>query len=313
VPVVGRPNVGKSSLVNALVGTKVSIISVRPQTTRNTIRGVLNLYSLGGSGGDEMEAFSRRPGAAMTPQTPQARAQLVFIDTPGLHKPRTALGERLNALVYGTLGEADVVVMMLDATQKVGRGDRMIAERLQEAGSPVLVAVNKVDLAAKPKVAERLVEAAEWDFDAYLPVSALQGSGLEPLLEELVERLPEGPRYFPEGVHTDQPDRVLAAELVREKFLARLREELPHSLAVEVREMEERAGGLLYVAADLIVERLSQKGMVIGKGGALLQEAGSEARRELEALFGTKVYLDLRVKVEKDWQRTPALLDRLGF
>ncbi|MGH9167338.1 MAG: GTPase Era, partial [Acidimicrobiia bacterium] len=247
VPVVGRPNVGKSSLVNALVGTKVSIISVRPQTTRNTIRGVLT-----------------RPGF-----------QAVFIDTPGLHKPRTALGERLNALVYGTLGESDVVVMVLDATQKVARGDRMIAQRLQEAGSPVLVAVNKVDLAAGSRVAARLVEAAEWDFDAYLPVSAREGSGLEPLLAELVERLPEGPRYFPEGVQTDQPDRVVAAELVREKFLAHLREELPHALAVEVQEMEERAGGLLYIAADLIVERVSQRGMVIGKGGGLLQEAGS--------------------------------------
>ncbi|MDP8957668.1 MAG: GTPase Era [Actinomycetota bacterium] len=285
VPVVGRPNVGKSTLVNALVGSKVSITSVRPQTTRNAIRGVLNL----------------------------AEAQLVFIDTPGLHKPRTALGERLNRLVYGTLAEADVVLLVLDATQKVGPGDRLIAGRLLEAESPVVVAVNKVDLAAKQQVVERLVEAEAFDFEAYLPVSGLQRSGLQPLADELAERLPEGPRYFPADVRTDQPDELLAAEIVREKFLARLREELPHSLTVSLQEMQQRANGALYLAADLVVERGSQKGMVIGRGGDLLRAAGTEARGELEAIFGTKVFLDLRVKVERDWQRHPQLLDRLGF
>lgn len=289
VPVVGRPNVGKSTLVNALVGSKVAITSSRPQTTRNTIRGVVTL-----------------------PPEGEPIAQLVLIDTPGLHKPRSALGERLNRLVYGTLTDADAVIFLLDAAAPVGPGDRLIADRLLEAGSPVVVAVNKVDKAKRDQVAERLAEAAEWEFDAYVPVSALKRGGLDILLAEVVERLPEGPAFFPPGVTTDQPESFLIGELIREKFLGRLREELPHSLAVDVRDVEHR-DGVLYVDAAIVVERESQKGIVIGKGGRLLRDAGSEARLELEALFGVRVYLDLQVKVEKDWQQKPHLLDRLGF
>ncbi|MFQ5948270.1 MAG: GTPase Era [Acidimicrobiia bacterium] len=284
-PVVGRPNVGKSTLVNALVGSKVAITSARPQTTRNAIRGVLTLED----------------------------AQIVFVDTPGLHRPRTALGERLNRLVYGTLAEADVAVFMLDATQKVGPGDRLIAERLRAAEAPTVVAVNKVDAASRDQVGEQLLDAAAWDFDAYVPVSALNEGGLPALLGELVSRLPEGPAYFPAGMHSDQPEELLVAEVIREKFLARLREELPHSLTVVLNEREERPSGTLYISARLIVERESQKGIVIGKGGELLRAAGAQAREELEALFGTQVFLDLRVKVERDWQRSPAMLERLGF
>ncbi len=291
VAVVGRPNVGKSTLVNALVGSKVSITSKRPQTTRNTIRGVLTRRS----------------------ETGEPVAQLVLVDTPGLHKPKTALGERLNTLVYGTLAEADVNLFLVDATQPVGPGDRLIAERLRRAGTPVVVAVNKTDIAARPTVAERLLEAAAWDFDAYVPVSALEGDALDPLLEELVARLPEGPLYFPADAVSDQPEQQLIGEIVREKFLDRLRDELPHSLTVVVREMEQRESGTLYVDAVAIVERDSQKGIIIGKGGEMLRAAGSEARAELESIFGTSVYLDLRVRVEKDWQRQPDLLDRLGF
>ncbi len=287
VAVVGRPNVGKSTLINALVGTKVSITSARPQTTRNAVRGVVDL--------------------------PELEAQIVLVDTPGLHKPRTALGQRLNRLVYGTLADADAVVFVLDATQEIGPGDRMIAERLIEAGSYVVVAVNKVDVATKDQVGGQLAVAGEWDFGAYVPVSALVGAGLPELVGELVEALPEGPAYFPSGTHTDQPEELLIAELIREKFLDRLRDELPHSLAVVVEDREQRDNGTLYVAARLLVERPSQKGIVIGKGGELLRTAGAEARRELESLFGTKVYLDLRVKVERDWQRREQLLDRLGF
>jgi len=287
VSVVGRPNVGKSTLVNALVGRKVAITSPRPQTTRNTIRGVLTL--------------------------PEQEAQVVFVDTPGLHKPRTALGKRLNRLVYGSLAEADAALFVLDATQDIGPGDRRIAERLREAGAPVVVAVNKIDLAAKAQVAEHLAEAGEWSFHAYVPTSATKGAGLDELVGELVALLPEGPFYFPPEMHTDQPDRLLAAELLREKYLARLRDELPHSLAIIVDEMEMRPSGTLYVAATVYVERDSQKGMVIGKGGRLIATVGREAREEMEVVFGSPVYLDLRVKVEKDWQRREALLDRLGF
>ena len=285
VAVVGRPNVGKSTLVNALVGAKVAITSPRPQTTRNTIRGVLTT----------------------------AEAQLVFVDTPGLHRPRTVLGERLNRLVEGTLAEADAVVFVLDATQRIGPGDRLIAARLGEAGAATVVAANKVDAAGRDAVGAQLAEAGEWDFAAYVPVSALKEANLEPLVAALAALLPEGPAYFPPGTTTDQPEELLIGELIREKFLARLREELPHSLAVVVEGIEEQAGGVVRVEARLVVERESQKGMVIGKGGALLRDAGSEARAEIEALLGAGVFLDLRVRVEKDWQRRPGLIERLGM
>ena len=285
VAIVGRPNVGKSTLVNTLVGSKVAITSSRPQTTRNTIRGVVH----------------------------HPEYQAVLVDTPGLHRPRTALGSRLNRLVYGTLAEVDVVVFVLDATQKIGPGDRLIAERLAAAGAPVLVVVNKIDAAGRDAVAAQLGEAGEWDFDAYIPASALTGEGREPVLVEAAARLPEGPPLFPDDMVTDQPESLLMAEIVREKFLDRLREELPHSLTVVVTDTETRSGGTLYVAATVVVERESQKHIVIGKGGAILGAAGTEARQELEALLGTAIYLDLRVKVEKDWQRRDHLLDRLGF
>jgi GTP-binding protein Era len=285
VAVVGRPNVGKSTLVNAVVGGKVAITSPRPQTTRNTIRGVLTT----------------------------AEAQLVLVDTPGLHRPRTALGERLNRLVEGTLAEVDAVVFVLDATQRIGPGDRRIAQRLIEAGTPTVVALNKVDAADREAITGQLAVAGEWDFTAYVPLSALRRENLEPLVAEVVALLPEGPAYFPPGTLTDQPEEFLVGELIREKFLSRLREELPHSLAVAVEGIEEQPGGVVRVAARLAVERESQKGMIIGKGGALLRQAGSEARVEIEALLGARVFLDLRVRVEKDWQRRPASIDRLGM
>lgn len=285
VPVVGRPNVGKSTLVNSLVGEKVAITSARPQTTRNTIRGVLTT--------DE--------------------AQLVFVDTPGFHKPRTTLGARLNTLVDGSIAEADAVLFVLDATQKIGPGDRRIAERLLKAGAPVVVVVNKVDAASQEQTIVQLDEAGEWDFEAYVPISALKDDGLDRVVRELVALLPDGPFFFPPEMHTDQPDQFLAAELVREKYLSRLREELPHSVAVVVGDIETRDDGVVVVPAIVYVERESQKGIVIGKGGELAKAVGSEARPELERLFGAKVFLDLRVKVEKDWQRLDHALDRLGF
>jgi GTP-binding protein Era len=290
VAVVGRPNVGKSTLVNALVGSKVSITSTRPQTTRSVIRGVMTVMD-----GDQPES------------------QAVLVDTPGLHKPRTELGSLLNRLVYGTLAESDVVLFLLDATQPIGPGDRLIAERAAESGSPVVVAVNKVDRASDDEVIAQLAEAGEWDFDAYVPISALEADNLGPLIDELVSRLPEGPAYFPPDIVSDQPEPVLVAEIVREKYLDRLHDELPHSLAVVVDDMDTRADGLLQIDARVVVERDSQKGIVIGKGGSLLRTAGTEARQELERLFGTKVNLSLRVVVEREWQRDARMIERLGF
>jgi GTP-binding protein Era len=290
VSVVGRPNVGKSTLVNRLVGHKVAITSSRPQTTRSTIRGVLT-----------------RPGGDGDPEW-----QMVLVDTPGLHRPRTELGSRLNRLVYGSLAEADAVLFVLDATAPIGPGDRLIAGRLGEAEAPVVVAVNKIDAASRQAVIAQLSAAAAWDFTAYVPLSARQGEGLADLVEELAPLLPEGPLYFPAGQWSDQPEAVVVAEIIREKFLERLHNELPHSLLVRVEDLEE-GDDLLTIAADVIVERPSQRGIVIGKGGSMLGLAGSEARHELEARFGTRVNLQLQVTVEKDWQRRPPLLDRLGF
>ncbi|CAN5707359.1 MAG: GTPase Era [Actinobacteria bacterium] len=286
VTLVGRPNVGKSTLVNRLVGRKITIASTRPQTTRSIVRGVVN--------------------------DPADEWQIVLIDTPGLHKPRTELGSRLNRLVYGSLKDADVTCFLIDATQPIGSGDRLIAERVRAAGSPVVLAVTKVDRASSQDVLAQLTAATEWDFASYVPISSVTGVGIEPLQQELAARLPEGPALFPPDMDTDQPEEFLVQEIIREKFLDRLREELPHSLHVRLNDMEEE-NDLLRIEADVLVERNSQKGIVIGKGGLMLQEAGSEAREELEALLGSKVHLQLQVKVEPDWQRRAGSLDRLGF
>ncbi len=290
VAVVGRPNVGKSTLVNKMVGSKVAITSSRPQTTRNAIRGVVTA-----SDGIDPDY------------------QIVLVDTPGLHKPKTELGTRLNSLVYGTLADADVVLFLIDATMPIGPGDRLIAERLIESNADVVVGVNKIDKASRQATMAQLIEAADWPFQDIYPLSAIKGDGVAELVKELVRRLPEGPRYYPEGMTTDQPENLVIAEIVREKFLGRLRDELPHSLTVRIEEMDQRENGLIDITADVVVERKSQKGIVIGKGGSLLQKAGTEAREELETILGSKVNLSLRVVVEKDWQRRPQLLDRLGF
>lgn len=299
VTIVGRPNVGKSTLLNQLVGSKVAIVSDRPQTTRAAVRGVRT--------------------------TPQS--QTVFIDTPGIHKPRTLLGERTNERARATLGEVDVVCMLVEANAPIGSGDRFIADLVQQVETPKLLVVNKVDRAGKPAVAEHLMEAARdlGDFDAYVPLSALTGEGTDALLGEIESRLPEGPRYYPEGIVTDQPETFLAAELVREKLLAVARDELPHSITVSVEEMDdvedtdapdaegETEDPVLRLRAMIRVERESQRGIIIGHRGQVLKEAGTAARRELEALFGVRVYLETRVQVERDWQRRAHALDRLGY
>jgi GTP-binding protein Era len=283
---VGRPNVGKSTLVNQLVGTKVSIVSDRPQTTRNQVRGVWN-----------------GPGS-----------QVVFIDTPGIHKPKTELGRRLNQRSIETLEAVDVICFLIEANAPIGAGDRYIAALLGEVDTPAILVVNKTDATGPSEILGHLAGAAGTlgDFAAYVPLSARTGDGADALLGEITARLPEGPMYYPDGVVTDQPDTFLAAELLREKLLAMAREELPHSLAVTVEEIEERPD-LLVLRAVVRVERDSQKGIVIGKGGAVIKEAGTAARMELEALLGTKVHLETHVKVDKDWQRRPDALDRLGL
>jgi GTPase len=293
VTLVGRPNVGKSTLLNQLVGSKVAIVSEQPQTTRTAIRGVRT--------------------------TPES--QVVFVDTPGVHKPRTLLGERTNQRAVATLGEVDAVCLLVEADSPIGAGDRFVAGLVQQVATPKLLIVNKVDRAGKGEIAEHLAVAARHlgDFDAYFPVSALTGDGVAALLGEIERRLPEGPRYYPEGTVTDQPETVLAAELVREKLLAVARDELPHSITVSVEELddlddvEDPDDGILRLRADIRVERESQRGMVIGRGGRVLKDAGTAARQELEALLGVRVYLETRVRVERDWQRHAHALDRLGY
>ncbi len=291
VTLVGRPNTGKSTLLNQLVGQKVSIVSDRPQTTRNQVRGVLG-----------------RPGS-----------QVVFIDTPGIHKPQTLLGQRCNARSLETLSAVDVACFLIEADKPIGAGDRFIAAALARTGTPVILVVNKVDLARPDQIAGQLIGAGELgEFAAYVPLSAQTGEGKDALLEEISRRLPEGPRYYPDDLVSDQPDTFLAAELLREKLLATAREELPHSLAVTVEDIEEgpddpERGPLLTIRAVILVERDSQKGIVIGKGGQALKAAGTAARQELEALLGARVHLETHVKVDKDWQRRADRLDRLGY
>jgi GTP-binding protein Era len=273
---VGRPNVGKSSLVNAICGAKVSIVSDKPQTTRHRVRGILN-----------------RPDA-----------QLVFVDTPGLHKPVTALGRKVNATAIESVDESDagvdVVCLVLDATAPFGAGDRWVAGHLDLPRT--VVVVNKVDRAGREQVMAQLTAAAELEAEAYFPVSARTGAGLDALVEHLVARAPEGPRFFPVDAVRDVPEEQWVAELVREQLLAETRDELPYSIATRVSEWEGDR-----ITVEIIVERESQKGMVIGRGGQLLKRVGEQVRRQLQP--GT--FLALRVKVDKDWQRRPDRVDRL--
>lgn len=286
VAVVGRPNTGKSTLVNALVGEKVSIVTDKPQTTRTRIRGVV------------------------TTQT----WQMVLTDTPGFHKPRTLLGRRLNDVVADSTAGVDAVVQVVDAAAGVGRGDAYVATtRVAPVEALKVCAINKMDLVGHPELVAQLeVAAGLTDFDHVLPVSARTGRGLAELTGILAGALPEGSPIFEAGQITDQPEELRIAEVVREKALALTREEVPHSVAVQVEEIE-REGGLVRISAVVLVERTSQKGILIGKGGGMMKRIGTEARRELQDLLGSRVHLDLRVKVLKEWQRDPAALSRLGY
>ena len=293
VSFVGRPNVGKSTLTNALVGEKIAITSPKPQTTRRAIRGIVH-----------------RPDG-----------QLIIVDTPGIHRPRTLLGERLNALVEATLGDVDVIGFCAPANEKIGPGDRFINERLDDFPRAKKVAIlTKVDEATSGEIIEQLTllgSLREWD--AVVPISAVTAEQLDVLADVLLDLMPESPPLYDDETTTDEREDDRIAELIREAALEGAREELPHSLAATVDDREEREPehegepGLLEIYASIYVERDSQKGIVIGKGGSRLREVGERARREIEALLGRRVYLSLRVKVAKEWQRDPKALGRLGF
>lgn len=291
---VGRPNTGKSTLTNALVGQKVAITSNRPQTTRHTIRGIVH-----------REDF-----------------QIILVDTPGLHRPRTLLGQRLNDLVKDTYSEVDVIGLCIPADEAIGPGDRWIYQQIRAVAprTTLIAIVTKIDKVPKDRVAAQLLAVSELvgPDTEIVPVSATANEQLDVLTDVLVSKLPPGPAYYPDGELTDEPEEVLMAELIREAALEGVRDELPHSLAVVIEEVSEREGRddltpLVDVHAILYVERDSQKGIVIGKGGARLREVGTAARTQIEKLLGTKVYLDLRVKIAKNWQRDPKQLGRLGF
>jgi GTPase len=289
VAVVGRPNVGKSTLVNRLVGQKVSITSPRPQTTRGPIRGVRN-----GSG-----------------------YQAVFVDTPGSQKPRDTLRARMQQQVLDSLSESDAILFVLDAqqaTEGVGPGDRYLARQVAESGTLAISCINKVDLLRNRievlPIVRQVSELGEWL--EIFPISAVEGTNIEPLMEAVIERLPPGPRYFPEGTITDYPESLILAEYVREKALGVLREEVPHAVAVEIEEVE-RKENVKVVYATLHVERATQRMIVLGKGGRTIKQIGSEARRDVERLLGTRIYLDLKVKVSPGWRSDKRFLERLGL
>ncbi len=295
--IVGRPNVGKSTLLNAMIGSHLAITSNRPQTTRHAIRGVLH----------------------------RDNGQLVVIDTPGLHKPRTLLGKRLNDLVRATWGQVDILVQCFPADQKVGPGDRLIAKESAAAHRGARIAVvTKTDLVSSDTVAQRLIEVQQLgtdmgrQWDDIVPVSATEDDQVDVLTEVLIDALPVGPPLYPEGQVTEEPERILIAELIRETALAGMTDELPHSIAVVVEDLQMRPDRpeedpLMDVTAFLFVERDSQKAIVIGAKGAGIRRIGTESRRRIEELLGTRVFLDLRVKIAKDWQRDPKQMNRLGF
>jgi GTPase len=286
VAVAGRPNAGKSTLVNRIVGGKVAIVSDKPQTTRREIRGI-----------------ATRPDW-----------QLVLVDLPGVQRPRDALTERMQARVERVLAEADAVLLLLNGEQAIGPGDRFTARAVRNVGLPAVIAVNKVDRLDRARTLAALTEAAELDLDAdVFPISALDGGGVPELVEHLVSLLPEGPFLYPPDETSDLPERVRLAELVREQVLRRTREELPHAVEVEIDELEEPEDGLLIVRARVWAETESQKGILVGAGGRMVKAVGTAARREIERATGRRVHLDLSVRVRKGWRRDEGLLDRLGI
>ncbi len=286
VAVVGRPNVGKSTLLNQIIGQKIAIVSDTPQTTRNRILGILTLPD----------------------------AQILFLDTPGIHKPQHKLGEYMVNSARSALREVDLILFVSDVTESVGPGERFILDMLKQEQTPVILVLNKVDLVAKDKLLPIISQYSAFrDFAAIVPVSALAGSNVDRLLSVIKDLLPEGPQYYPEDEVTDQPERVIAAEFIREKIFRLTREEIPHSTAVEVEEMKTRPNGDVFLRATIYVERESQKGIIIGAKGAMLKEIGQQARLDMENIFGSRFFVDLWVKVKNDWRNKEGSLRMFGY
>jgi GTP-binding protein Era len=286
VAIIGRPNVGKSTLMNQIIGQKIAIMSDKPQTTRNKIHGV----------------YTSNNG------------QIVFLDTPGIHKPTSKLGDYMSKVAHGTLGEVDAVLFLVDVAEGIGGGDRYIIEQLKHVETPVILVLNKIDLVQPEALLAIITNYKDlYNFAEIVPVSALKGNNVTTLLEQIVRYLPEGPQYYPADQITDHPEQFVCAELVREKILHLTREEIPHSIAVQIEDMRVEPNGVVHISAVIFVERDSQKGIVIGKQGSLLKEIGRQARRDIETLLGSKTFLELWVKVKKDWRNQDRVLRDLGF
>lgn len=286
VAIVGRPNVGKSTLMNKLIGKKVAIMSDKPQTTRNKITGVLTRPEL----------------------------QIIFIDTPGIHKPKTKLGEVMVELTARSLKEVDLILYMVDSTAKIGKGDTSINETLANSKLPIIIALNKIDNLKQQEILEKHLDwQATGVSDIIIPISALADINLEKVIEVIGNHLEEGPQYYPDDMITDQPENMVVAEIIREKVLHLTRDEIPHSTAVVLDAMEERENNMMYIEAIIYLERESQKGIIIGKGGSMLKNIGQNAREEIEGLLNTKVFLDIRVKVKKDWRKKASHLKNMGY
>ncbi|CAM3381435.1 MULTISPECIES: GTPase Era [Paenibacillus] len=286
VAIIGRPNVGKSTLMNQVIGQKIAIMSDKPQTTRNKIHGVYT--------------------------TPDS--QVVFLDTPGIHKRQSKLGDYMNQTALGTLGEVEAVLFLVDASEGIGGGDRFIAEQLSKIKTPVMLVMNKIDKIEPPALLPLIEEYRKLhDFAEIVPISAKLGSNVDTLLDQIQKYLPPGPQYYPEDQVTDHPEQFVCAELIREKILHMTREEVPHSIAVTIEDMRKEENGTVYISAVIFVERDSQKGIIIGKQGALLKEVGKQARQDIQRLLGSKIFLELWVKVKKDWRNQERVLRDLGF
>jgi GTP-binding protein Era len=286
VAIIGRPNVGKSTLMNQVIGQKIAIMSDKPQTTRNKIHGVYT----------------------------SEQQQIVFLDTPGIHKRQSKLGDYMNQTALNTLGEVEAALFLIDASEGMGGGDRYIAEQLKNVRTPVILVMNKIDK-IEPEALLPLIEEYRklHNFAEIVPVSAMLGSNVSTLLEQLGKYLPEGPQYYPDDQVTDHPEQFVCAELIREKILQMTREEVPHSIAVTIEDMKVQDNGVVYISAVIFVERDSQKGIIIGKQGALLKEVGKRARHDIQNLLGSKIFMDLWVKVKKDWRNQERVLRDLGF
>lgn len=285
VSIIGRPNVGKSTFLNTVIGQKVAIVSNKPQTTRNRIQGIYTSES----------------------------AQIIFIDTPGIHRPRHKLGEYMVKVAESTVRDADVILYIVDAAADVGPGEEHVMEMLKNVTPPVFLVINKIDLVGQEIVDEcRRRFMARMNFTEVIPISAIRGTNIQALIEKVLDYLPDGPYYYPPGEVTDQPERFIVGELIREKALQLIRAEVPHSLAVEVEEMKQREN-LAYVRAVIFTERDSQKSIIIGKSGSMLKRIGEAARLDIENLLGIKVYLDLWVKVKKNWRKIESHLHNFGY